>query len=97
MSSMEVVVSEEAAELIAARGGRLYVWLTKGRCCGGLTVLRAAHEPQRGRDFRRVFDQDGFELYLPRTLATLPQKLELDVHRFPRRVAAYWNGCAWVA
>ena len=93
---MRVVVSEPAAELIDEEGGRLYVWPTRGRCCGAFTRLRSASEPPRGRDFRRIEDCHRFELYLPTTLARQPDELHLEARRFRRRVEAYWNGCAWV-
>ena len=48
------------------------------------------------RSFRRVDGGQAFELYVPERLTSLPDELVLDVRRFPRRVEAYWNGCAWV-
>ena len=96
ISAMDVVVSDRAAELIAERGGRLYVWLKRGSCCGTVTTLAAASEPQAGKAFRRVADTECFELYVPSALDRLPDELHLDVRRFPRRVEAYWDGCAWV-
>jgi hypothetical protein len=96
-SGMRVVVSGAAADLVAERGGRLYVWPKKGRCCGGLTWLESKSVAPRGVEFRRVDECDGFDLYLPRALARVPDELQIDVGRFPRRVTAYWDGCAWVA
>ena len=44
---MQVVASERARETIERRGGRIYVWVRKGRrCCGGLRTLTTAVEPQ---------------------------------------------------
>ncbi len=96
ISPMDVVVSDPAAELIDERGGRLYVWLEGSRCCGGATRLASASEAPAGRAFRRVADCDRFELHLPAGLTRLPEELHVEVRRFPRRVEAYWNGCAWV-
>jgi hypothetical protein len=93
---MRVVVSDSAAELIAQRGGRVYVWLKRGRCCGALITLATASEPPARREFERDEATHGFELYLDARLPRLPEELHLDVARFPRRVEAYWNGCAWV-
>lgn len=93
---MRVVVSDPAADLIKEHGGRLYVWLKKGRCCGAFTTLATCSEPPRGKEFSRTAADEGFELYLPAGLTRLPDELHLDVRRFPRRVDAYWNGCAWV-
>ena len=93
---MQVVVSEPARELIGRQGGRLYVWVRKGRCCGGLRTLSTAVEPRAGVEFRRVDEERGFELFLPEDLSPLPDELHLDVHGRARSVDAYWNGCAWI-
>jgi hypothetical protein len=93
---MRVVVSGPAAELIEEQGGRLYVWLRRGRCCGSLTTLGVASSAPAGREFRQVKDAGDFELYLPAGLGRLPDELHVDVRRRSRRLEAYWNGCAWV-
>ena len=93
---MRLVVSDAAADLIRERGGRLYVSVRRSRCCGGARTLRTACERPAGGDFRRVTESEGFELYLPAKLSPLPDELHVDVGRFPRRVEAFWNGCAWV-
>jgi hypothetical protein len=94
---MRVIVSEPAAELIAERGGRLYVWVKRSRCCGGLRTLATSSELPDRREFRSVAHTGGVELFVPERLAQLPDELHLDLRRFPRRVEASWNGCAWVA
>jgi len=94
---MRLVVSDAAVDLIRERGGRLYVSVRRSRCCRGVGTLSTAHEPPAGRDFRRVEESDRFELYVPARLAPLPDELHVDVGRFPRRVEAFWNGCAWIA
>lgn len=93
---MRVVASPPAVDLIEERGGRLYVWLKKSRCCGAPTVLATSNEPPGGKEFSLVATDERFELYVPAGLGTLPEELHLDVRRFPRRVEAYWNGCAWI-
>jgi hypothetical protein len=93
---MRVVASDPAAELIGERGGRLYVWTTKARCCGGVTRLASGSKPPPGKEFRRAEAAAEFELYLPSALARLPDELQIELRRFPRRIEAYWNGCAWV-
>lgn len=95
---MKLVAPDSAVDLIRERGGRLYVWKQRTRCCGGATItLGAATEAPADIDFRRVNDPAGFELYLPATLGELPDELHLEARRFPRRIEAYWNGCAWIA
>ncbi len=93
---MRVVASEPATQLIHEQGGRLYVWLKRGRCCGNVTTLATATTPPAGKAFRRIDITSQFELYLPAALTRLPDELHLDVGRLRRRVDAYWNGCAWV-
>jgi hypothetical protein len=94
---MQVVASERAREAIERRGGRIYVWVRKGRrCCGGLRTLTTAVEPHPDVEFRRVDAERGFELFLPAQLSPLPDELHLDVRGRARSVDAYWNGCAWI-
>lgn len=93
---MRVVASEPASELIQAQGGRLYVWLKRGRCCGNVTTLSTANEPPAENTFRQVKSGGAFELYVPAAIARLPDELHIDVGRRRKRVEAYWNGCAWV-
>jgi len=92
---MRVDASPESLALVAERGGRLYVWARRTRCCSGaLTLLQTSSEP-RGRPFRRV-PAEGLELYLDERLRE-PEVLELDVGGLRHKhVHAYWNGCAYV-
>jgi hypothetical protein len=92
---MRVVASGSALGSIEEGGGRLYVWLKRGSCCGNVTTLATASAPPPGKEFRLV-DSADFELYLPVSLTRIPDELHLELRRFPRRVEAYWNGCAWV-
>jgi len=93
---MEVIVTDSAQELVRTHGNRVYVWLRASHCCGGGQTLDAAFEPPRGREFRPVDNSAGIEVHMPAHLGRLPDELHLDVQRWPRRIRAYWNGCAWV-
>jgi len=93
---MRLLVSEPAAELIAERGGRLYVWPTRARCCGGVTRLVSASTTPNGKEFRRVDPAGECEVYLPIGLSRLPAELHVELRRYPRRIESYWDGCAWV-
>ena len=93
---MDVVASEDATRLIDESGGRLYVWTQRQRCCGAVTMLKSSSLPPDGRTFRRVPVSAPFEVHVPEGLARLPDELHVEVRRFPRRVEAYWDGCAWV-
>ncbi len=92
---MRVIVSDAAADLIDEHGGRLYVWPKRSRCCNPATFLVTSETAKAGTAFRQVADEP-FEVYVPEQLARLPDELHVEVRRFPRRVEAYWNGCAWI-
>jgi hypothetical protein len=93
---MRVIASDSATDFIAQQGGRIYVWLKPGRCCGSATTLATAPEAPKRKEFKRAEANHAFDLYLDARLSRLPDELHFDLRRFPRRVAAYWNGCAWV-
>jgi len=59
------------------RGGKLYVWAKKTRCCGGSLIFLETSSEAGERPFRRV-PADGIELYLDERLRE-PDELELDV------------------
>ena len=92
----QLVVSDAARELIKERGGRLYVRMKKARCCGAVTTLVSSTEPPAGVEFCRIQGDSNFEVFLPAHLGRLPDELHVEARRFPRRIEAYWNGCAWV-
>lgn len=94
---MELVVTPPASEFVHERGGRLYVWMRKSRCCGGGFTLATSTTPPRDVEFRLVEEADGIEVYVPLHQSRLPGELHVDLHRLPLRVQAYWNGCAFVA
>ena len=93
---MRVVASDQAVNLIEEQGGRLYVWLKRGRCCGAVTILASATAAPADKQFRLVESDSRFELYLPASLTRTPEELQIELRRFPRGIDAYWNGCAWV-
>jgi hypothetical protein len=91
------VASDEARELIAARGGRLYVSITQQRCCHPVRTLAADTDVPRPESYRLLGSEAGFELFVPENLAKLPDELVVEARgRFTRRVEAFWDGCAWV-
>jgi hypothetical protein len=92
---VRVNASPEAVRLVQERGGTLYVWARRARCCGGaLTFLESSNEPSE-RPFRRV-PAEGIELYVDERLEE-PDELELAVGgRRRKHVRAYLNGCAYV-
>ncbi len=91
-----MIAAPEVVERVQAEGGKLFVWARSTRCCSGsLTFLEAATEAPE-REFRAV-GGDGFEVFLDARLARAPEELHVELHGRRRpRLAAYWDGCAYV-
>jgi hypothetical protein len=95
---MKVESSRAATELIRDQGGRLFVWADDKVCCGGTRFIRASTSPPMMAHAFQPIEANGFELFLrPAGAQLLPDELHIDVagRRHPR-VAAYWNGCAYL-
>jgi hypothetical protein len=90
--STELVASARVLAKIGERGGALYVWPRKARCCGGTITLEAATEPPE-KAFRQVA-VEGIDLFVPVGMA-LPRSLHVELSR-RGRIRAFWNGLAWV-
>jgi hypothetical protein len=97
---MRVVVSEDAAELVKASGGQLWVWAARSRmCCAGAPALMhtAAAAPDRPTGFVRLPESatpSGVTVYFRDSRGTRPDVLEIAVEGKRRpKVAAYWDGC----
>ena len=94
---MRLVASDSAVDFIETHGGSLYIWLKQIRCCGGgFQTLGTATEAPPKITFRRDDECADFALFVPEMLNRMPDELHVELRRFPRRVEAYWNGCAWV-
>jgi len=95
---MKVTATDDIRELVREQGGRLYVWASARRCCSGtLTLLEAGTEPPPGDERRfREIDAGGFELLLDMGMRRLPEELVLELRGRRKKVAAFWNGQAWV-
>ena len=93
---MRVIASPEVVRRVQGEGGKLFVWARSTRCCSGsMTFLEAATEAPE-REFRGV-GGDGFEVFLDAHLGREPEELHVELHgRRRTRLAAYWNGCAYV-
>lgn len=95
--AVRVVASADARELIAERGGRLFVSVTSTRCCHPVQTLDAKTEVAELGAFRSLGADAGFEVLVPENLARLPDGLVVEARgRRSRRIEAFWNGCAWV-
>jgi hypothetical protein len=94
---VRVIASSPAVHRVESEGGKLFVWAKSTRCCSGsLTFLEASTEAP-AREFRSV-GGEGFEVFFDTSLARTPEELHVELHGRRRgRLAAYWNGCAYVA
>lgn len=90
--STELVASAGVIDAIRERGGALYVWPRKARCCGGTITLEAATGPP-DKLFRRVEAAD-IDVFVPVGMAE-PETLHVEISR-RGRIRAFWNGLAWV-
>lgn len=96
---MRVFASDPARKLIVERGGQLYVGVRTEYCCRGARraqTLSATTVPTHACEWQRIAGDDAFDVYMPRDISRLPAELHLEARRFPRRIAAYWNGNAWI-
>jgi hypothetical protein len=96
-TDVKLVAPPEVRKFVAARGGRLFVWISRHRgvLCALAFLETSTELPTIGDlDFRRVH-AEGFDVYLEATQRVWPKTLEFALHR--RRVDAYWNGLAWIA
>jgi hypothetical protein len=97
---MRVVVSGEAADLIIASGGQVWVWAARPRmCCAGAPALmHAATNPPDGvTRFARLAvsaTPAGVTVHFRDSGGARPDVLEIGVEGKRRpKVAAYWDGC----
>jgi hypothetical protein len=93
---VRVQVSQEAAEFVAARGGRLWVWAARPRmCCAGTPAYMhaATGAPPRLSGFTCI-PVAGLELWFRAPAGPRPDVLEIGRRGKRRpRVEAYWDGC----
>jgi hypothetical protein len=94
---MKVTMTPEATAFILRRGGQLYVWADRKRCCRATAFVQASTEAPKVPGEFRTIEIQGFQLLLRPAGGTLPDELEVELRgrRHPK-VRAYWNGCAFV-
>lgn len=95
---MKVLSTPGAESFVRERGGRLFVWTDRTRCCGGgTTLLETSLNKRKGdHDFHEYLGE-GFVLHLDSGRLEPPDELHLAVKGWRhKRVDAFWNGCAYV-
>ena len=95
---MRILASDQVRTFVRERGGRLYVWTTSHRCCGGSLTFLAADtvRPPRWRQRCDPIDAGGFDLCLDAGARRAPHELVLEVHGRKQKIRAFWNGCAFI-
>ena len=95
VTDVEIVAPDDVREFVAARGGRVFVWISVHRALfAPLCFLDTSLKPPKGDlGFRRVAGP-GFDVYLESTQHIWPKTLEFGLRR--KHVEAYWNGIAWI-
>lgn len=94
---MRVVTTPEARAFVQRRGGKLFVWPDRHRCCRvSLTFLQTSTDPPpEAFDYVRI-DAEGFSVFTDPAIRRLPEELELQLRGRRRpHVEAYWDGCAY--
>jgi len=95
---LRISSTPEVAALVRERGGRLFVWPDRQRCCQGATYLLTSNEPPRGKAFRPVDGTQGFDLWFDPGNLRPPDELHLGVRGWrTKHVEAFWDGCVFVA
>jgi hypothetical protein len=94
---MRIEATPEARSHIVERGGLLFVRLSRVVSVRGPMrhLLASTEPPPDALDYQR-FETPGFLLFLQPGIRP-PRELHVQVvGRIRRRVAAFWNGCAFV-
>jgi len=94
---MRIKATPEARSLIRENGGLLFVRLSRVVSVrGDMRFLRVSTEPPLDAlDYQR-FETKGFLLFLQPGVRP-PHELHVEVvGRIRRRIAAFWNGCAYI-
>jgi hypothetical protein len=97
MTTVDVVVTDEAREYATARGGVVYVRSHPHRCCAGpLTLLDTTTDrPDDASAFTTVPAGDLSVRYLGAPEAG-PHVLTIELRgKHRQRLISYWDGCAY--
>lgn len=92
---MRVQVSPQAAELVAAQGGTLWVWARRPpMCCNGTpAIMRASTSPPEDPAGFTAIQAAGIDVRFRAPGGRSPDVLEVVLYGRRRKVEAYWDGC----
>lgn len=91
-----MLVTDEAREFIADRGGTVFVRAGVTRCChSALTLLRVATDAPTDAARFDPFDADGLDVRYLGTARGRPDELHIELRgRLRPHLVAYKDGCA---
>lgn len=92
---MRVEVSPQAAALVAAQGGTLWVWARRPpMCCNGTpAMMKASTSPPGDQTGFASIPAAGIDVRFRAPGGRSPDVLEVALHGRRRKVEAYWDGC----
>jgi hypothetical protein len=91
---MRLVAEAATLERIREQGGALYLWPRAHRCCAGRSWTLEASPTRPERDVDLLHREAGLAIFATRGFVR-PTELHVGLDR-RGRVAAYWNGQAFV-
>jgi len=94
-ASLQAMTSPAAAAFIRERGGSLYVWARKIRCCGGgpVRIVYSSTEAPRGLTGYHQFEAGGYQVMLHPSIGQPPPQLAVRLRgRWRPRITVYWDG-----
>jgi hypothetical protein len=94
---VRVTATADAVEFIRERGGALWVWPRHAVRPGLVTLDTSTDPPGRDLRFEPVPHDGGFRLFLDPRGWGEPEFLDIELRGWRhRRVAAFWNGLAYL-
>lgn len=95
--SPAIIISSDAREFVASRGGTIYLQVRQSRCCSGaITFLDASTTARHEVGNYVVLDTDQLKVRLLDLGVGLPDEVSVELRgKIRPRLTAYWNGCAY--
>jgi hypothetical protein len=94
---VEVVITDEARDYVAARGGAVFVTVRERSCCSGaLVLLNASTDAPPDAGAYASYGGGGIQVFYRGNPRGVPSELVIELHGRRRpRLAAFKNGCAY--